>query len=98
MVRNFIHILYRKLVPNRLRQTLPIQVSGRTLQKQLTCIVFIIILVRAAIDGIEKKGNDKKSTNLGGPSLNENESFNRHYNTELKVSEGNYNQKLSYFR
>jgi hypothetical protein len=43
----------------------------------------------AAIDGIDKKGNDKKSTNLGGgASLNENESFNRHYNKELKVSEG----------
>ena len=47
--------------------------------------------LRAAIDGIDKKSNDKKSTNLGGgPSLNENESFNRHYNKELKVSEGKH--------
>jgi hypothetical protein len=40
------------------------------------------------MDGLDKKTNDKKSQNIGGSSLNENESFNRHYNKELKVSEG----------
>ncbi len=47
------------------------------------------MLFSAAIDGIEKKVNDRKSGNLGGVSINENESFNRHYNKELRVAEGN---------
>ena len=56
--------------------------------KLLTCKSQSFYLFSAAIDGIEKKGNEKKSTTQTEKSLNENESFNRHYNKELKVSEG----------
>jgi hypothetical protein len=48
------------------------------------------VLNRSAIDGvIEKRGaSEKRPQNPGATSINENESFNRHYNKELKVSEG----------
>jgi hypothetical protein len=46
------------------------------------------------IDGVDlKKGHgsiDKKQNSTGIGSIMENESFNRHYNKELKVSEGKH--------
>lgn len=64
------------------------------------------------MDGLDKKiGNhgtgsganshaEGKSRNglNGGNSVTENESFNRHYNKELKVSEGNYLLPLKLIR
>ena len=44
---------------------------------------------RSAIDSLDKKATDKRgAAAAAATSVTENESFNRHYNKELKVSEG----------
>ncbi len=69
------------------------------------CLLFIY---RSAIDGVDKKtpggsatesrAGSKATTTLNGlGSLTENESFNKHYNKELKVSEGKYNDPKRLF-
>jgi hypothetical protein len=68
--------------------------SDRLICKASNAMIFRF---RSAIDGLDKKQGggaaanyEKKSlNNAGNTSINENESFNKHYNKELKVSEGN---------
>jgi len=72
--------------------------STRMSLDRLTCKApyALIFRFRSAIDGLDKKqgggaaaNHEKKSlNNAGNTSMNENESFNKHYNKELKVSEG----------
>lgn len=53
-------------------------------------------LCRNAIDGVKPAGGSKGSNLNGatGSAANANDSFNKHYNKELKVSEGTYINQL----
>ena len=41
---------------------------------------------------------ERKAGSLMGGSITENESFNRHYNKELKVSEGTISLVFNFYR